>query len=207
VKRIIFCDFDGTITVEETFVAMLRKFTPDVAAQLLPEIYAKRLTLRQGVRQMVASIPSDRYAEIIDFTRPQPIRPGFVELLDFCDQSQIPFVIISGGFLDMVKSVVEPYLAKITAIHAMEIDTQGSHLQVSSRYEQGNEIVAKAEIMREYKAEQSIAIGDSITDLNLALSAPIVFARPPLSRYLNEHNKLYIPWNDFFEIRSAIEKL
>ncbi|MHC5719521.1 MAG: 2-hydroxy-3-keto-5-methylthiopentenyl-1-phosphate phosphatase, partial [Nostoc sp.] len=40
-KRIVFCDFDGTITVDETFVAVLRKFAPVLSEKLLPEMYAK----------------------------------------------------------------------------------------------------------------------------------------------------------------------
>jgi 2-hydroxy-3-keto-5-methylthiopentenyl-1-phosphate phosphatase len=35
-KRIVFCDFDGTITIDETFVAMLKRFAPNVSAQILP---------------------------------------------------------------------------------------------------------------------------------------------------------------------------
>lgn len=50
-KRIVFCDFDGTITIEETLVAVLKKFVPEVAAQLLPEIYAQRVTLRERVKK------------------------------------------------------------------------------------------------------------------------------------------------------------
>jgi 2-hydroxy-3-keto-5-methylthiopentenyl-1-phosphate phosphatase len=97
VKRIVFCDFDGTITVEETFVAMITRFAPEVSALILPEIYAKRMTLRQGVRQMLESIPSSSYAAIVEFTHTQPIRAGFVEFLDFLKTERISIVIISGA--------------------------------------------------------------------------------------------------------------
>lgn len=203
-KRIVFCDFDGTITQTETFVAMLQQFTPKVAAQILPEIYAQRLTIREGVRQMVASIPSQHYSEIIEFTRRHSIRAGLAELLDFLETAQIPFVIISAGFRGMVEAVVEPFHHRIAAIHAMEADTTGPYLQVNSRYEAGTELVAKAQIMAEYAVDEAIAIGDSITDLNLALAADLVFARSPLNRYLDEHPKPYLPWQDFLEVRDRL---
>lgn len=94
-KRIVFCDFDGTITVQETFVAMVKRFAPEVSALVLPEIYAKRVTLREGVRKMLESIPSSSYSELVEFTRTQPIRAGFVEFLDFLKTEQIPIVIVS----------------------------------------------------------------------------------------------------------------
>jgi 2-hydroxy-3-keto-5-methylthiopentenyl-1-phosphate phosphatase len=205
VKRIIFCDFDGTITQTETFVAMLRHFTPELSAQLLPEIYAKRLTLREGVRRLVESIPSVRYAEILSFTQSQPLRAGLLEFLDFLETEQIPFVVISGGLRGMVESVLDPLMRYVHAIHAMDVDTRGVNLRVYSHYESGTELVAKAQIMAEYCADEAIAIGDSITDLNLALAAPIVFARPPLTRYLDEQAKPYIFWDDFFEVRDHLK--
>ncbi|MBD2081859.1 HAD-IB family phosphatase [Leptolyngbya sp. FACHB-17] len=203
-KRIVFCDFDGTITQAETFVAMLREFTPVLSERLLPEIYAKRLTLRDGVRQFIQSIPAARYGDIIEFTRSQPIRPGLLELLDFLESKEIPFVVISGGLMGMVESVLNPLRHRIYAIHAMEVDTREQFLQVHSAYESETEIVAKAQIMAKYNADQSIAIGDSITDLNLALAAEVVFARPPLTRYLEERNKAFIPWSDFFEVQDYL---
>lgn len=205
-KRIVFCDFDGTITADETFVAMLKQFTPELSAQLLPEIYAQRLTLRLGVRQFLESIPSERYPAIVEFARPQPMRAGIPELLDFLESQQIPFVVVSGGLRGMVEAVVQPFRGRIHAIHAIDVDTSGAYLQVRAEDEGDTELVAKAQIMAAYAAEEAIAIGDSITDLNLALQAPIVFARAPLTRYLEEAQKPYIPWNDFFEIRDFLEK-
>lgn len=203
-KRIVFCDFDGTITVEETFVAMLKRFTPEVSGQLLPEIYAKRVTLRQGVRKMLESIPSSCYPEIVEFTRSQPIRAGFLDFLDFLDAEEIPLVVISGGLQGMVESVLEPFADRISAIHAIDVDTASSYLRVNSRYESGTEMVAKAKIMTSYGADETIAIGDSITDWNIALAASLVFALPPLTNYLEEHKKSYISWNDFIDVQKQL---
>jgi 2-hydroxy-3-keto-5-methylthiopentenyl-1-phosphate phosphatase len=203
-KRIVFCDFDGTITIAETFVAMITKFALEVSALVLPKIYAKRVTLRQGVRQMLESIPSSSYPEIIEFTRSQPIRAGFVEFLDFLKTKQIPIVIVSGGLQGMVEAVLEPYMDRIEAIHAIDIDPSGDYLQVKSQYEGGTEMVAKAEIMAKYSADESIAIGDSITDWNMAMAASIVFARPPLTDYLDERQKSYLAWDNFLDIRDAM---
>ena len=66
-KRVVFCDFDGTITAEETFVGMLKEFAPQLSEKLMPLMYARRLTLREGVRQILESIPSARYPQIIEY--------------------------------------------------------------------------------------------------------------------------------------------
>ncbi|BCL34742.1 HAD-IB family phosphatase [Nostoc sp. MS1] len=203
-KRIVFCDFDGTITVEETFVAVLKKFAPELSAQLIPEIYAKKLTLRKGVKQILQSIPSASYPEIVEFTKPQSIRPGFIELLDFLEFQGVPLVVISGGLRGMVEVVLNDLVQRIEAIYAVDVDTSNAYLKVNSQYEGDTELIAKVQVMDKYPADEKIAIGDSITDLNMALQASIVFARPPLTKYLDEKQKPYIFWNDFLEIRDYL---
>lgn len=71
----------------------------------------------------------------------------------------------------------------------------------------GTELMAKAQVMSKYPAYEKIAIGDSITDLNMALRASIVFARDRLAEYLDEQHKTYIPWNNFLDVRDYLAQL
>ena len=206
-KTIVFCDFDGTITVKETFEAILKEFAPEVSAQLMPEMYARRLTLREGVRQILESIPSARYGDMIEFTRGQPIRDGLIELLDFLEFQGIPLVVVSGGLRGMVEVVLGELVNRVYNIHAVDLDTSGEFLKVISKYEGETELMAKVQVIEEYQVENAIAIGDSLTDLNMALHAPVVFARDRLAKYLDEHQKSYIPWNDFFDVQNYLAKL
>lgn len=205
-ERIVFCDFDGTITATETFVAVLKQFAPELSAQLLPEMYARRLTLREGVRRILESIPSVDYPKILEFTRPQPMRPGFPELLDFLAAQDVPLVVISGGLRGMVEAVLGNLTQQVKAIYALDVDTNEPHLQVLAHYEAGTELVAKAQIMALYPAKEQIAIGDSITDLNMALQASLVFARDRLADYMEEHQKPYLPWEDFTHIQQHLSQ-
>ena len=203
-KKIIFCDFDGTITAEETFVGMLKHFTPELSAKLMPEMYQLRLTLRQGVRQLLESIPSKKYREILEYSSTKKIRAGFVEMLDYLDSQNIPFIVVSGGLRGMVETVLGPLKNRVQAIYAVDIDTSSEYLQVKSEFEAGNELVSKVSVMEKHPTEQTIAIGDSVTDLNMAMEAALVFARDRLSHYLNERQKPYIPWDNFFDIRNYL---
>jgi len=205
--RIVFCDFDGTITAVETFVAIFKEFAPDISAELLPQMYARKVTLRQGVRQILESIPSRRYSDILEFTRSQPVRPGFVELLDFLDNHHVPLVVVSGGLRGMVEVVLNQLVQRVDAIHAIDVNTNGEYLQIYSPYEDGTEMVAKVKVIEDYSATEAIAIGDSLTDLNMALYAPIVFARDRLAEYLEQHQTPYIRWNDFLEVRDRLAEL
>jgi len=205
-KRIVFCDFDGTITANETFVSMLKEFAPDSSAQLLPLIYNRQLTLKAGVRQMLESIPSHCYQQIIDRTASQRIRLGLKEFLEFLNSLNIPFVVISGGLTDMVKAVLQHQLlmTQVTAIYAAEIDSSSEYLRVYSDLENDIELVAKVQAMAKYSATETIAIGDSVTDINMALQADLVFARDRLIEYLEAEKKPYIRWHNFLDVRDYL---
>lgn len=206
-KRVIFCDFDGTITAEETFVAMLKHFAPELSAKLMPEMYALRLTLREGVRQILESIPSQRYPEIIEFSRTKLIRPGLVELLDFLEAKKIPFVVVSGGVRVMVETVLGKLTERVSAIYAVDLEAKGDYLKVHSAWEGETELVSKVDVINQYQPDEAIAIGDSVTDLNMAMSVPLVFARDRLAKYMDERQKPYILWHDFFDVLNHLSQI
>ena len=205
-KPIIFCDFDGTITAEETFVGMLKEFAPQMAAEIMPLLYRREMTLREGVRKMLESIPSRCYSEIIEFSRTKKIRPGFVEFLDFLKTQGVPFVLVSGGVRIMVETVLGDLSQKIDGIYAVDLDISEEYFKVDSEFEADTELVAKVKVIERYPNTEAIAIGDSVTDLNMALAAPVVFARDRLADYLDEYQKPYFKWTDFFDIQAQLSQ-
>ncbi len=205
-KPIIFCDFDGTITAEETFVGMLKEFAPQMAAEIMPLLYRREMTLREGVRKMLESIPSRCYPEIIEFSRTKKIRPGFVEFLDFLKTQGVPFVLVSGGVRIMVETVLGDLTQKIDGIYAVDLGISEEYFKVHSEFEADTELVAKVKVIERYPNIEPIAIGDSVTDLNMALAAPVVFARDRLADYLDEYQKPYFKWTDFFDIQAQLSQ-
>ena len=206
-KTIVFSDFDGTITLHDTFVDLLKKFsTPGLADRLMAQMYAQTLTLRQGVTQLLESIPSDQYLNIIEFSKPHPIRSGFPEFLDFLESHDVPCVVVSGGVRIMVETVLKEFKPRLAGLHAVDLDASGDYFNVIPNYAGETELVAKVNIMAKYEFDDSIAIGDSITDFKMAMAADLVFARDRLAKYLDEQGKSYVPWNDFFEIRDYLDQ-
>ncbi|HIK31796.1 MAG TPA: HAD-IB family phosphatase [Oscillatoriales cyanobacterium M4454_W2019_049] len=206
-KKLVCCDFDGTITVRETFVAMLKQFAPEKAEEIIPKLYDHQVTLREGVREMLEAIPSAKYPDIIESAKTEEIRPGLVELLDFLDSQDVPFVVVSGGLRGMVETTLGELVDRVKGIHAVDVDTRGEFLQPYSEFEGSTEMVEKVKVVEQYQIENWVAIGDSVTDLNMAIAAPLVFARSRLCEYLDDRNKSYIPYDTFFDVRDRLAEL
>lgn len=205
-ERIVFCDFDGTITTQETFVAAIKRYAPELSAELIPQMYALQITLREGVLRILESIPSSVYPEIIEWVAAQPQRPGLSDFLGFLERQEIPFIVITGGLREMVKTALKPLSHQIYAIYGVDVNTQSSHFQVSSPAEGETELVSKVDLMRRHPSQSTVVIGDSVTDLSMALAGDMVFARDRLAQYLDERNIAYLPWTDFHDIQQALTK-
>ena len=204
-KKAVFCDFDGTITSKETLSGMVSHLIPDRWKEILPEMLARRMTLREGVKTLVESIPTARYGEVIDFVMAVPMRPGLEELLDFLDSRAVPLIVISGGLRGMVESRLGALARRVRDIYAVDTDLSGEYIRVSSTHEGETELMDKPRIIRQYKTDQVVAIGDGFTDINMAQISDLVFARDALAQILQQTGKEFVPWNDFFDVRRELE--
>lgn len=205
--RILFCDFDGTITAKESLEAVFTTFAPGKWEPVKRKLMAGQLTVREGVREIMETIPSARYPEMCAFVADIPIRDGLEDFLDFIDARHIPFVVLSGGFRGMVEARLGPLIARVHRIFAADVDDSGPFLKVTSAHESDTELVAKAEVMALFSAREKIAVGDGITDFNMARHADLVFARDTLARFLDQSGIAYHPWTDFFDLMIRLKKL
>ncbi|MEY2342578.1 haloacid dehalogenase-like hydrolase [Acidithiobacillus sp. IBUN Pt1247-S3] len=205
-EKLIFCDFDGTILVEEIFHDLMQQFAPEASARVLPEIFALRTTLQAGLREVLGTIPSSRWPEMEAFvTQNSHLRAGFPELLAALPRLGWSLLVVTGGFTRMAERVLAPLRAQIQAIHGLEIDLSGPHLRVFSPWEDDEELVVKRAIYAQYHPQAAICIGDSVTDLRLARECPRVFARDRLLGYLRNEQRPCTPFQDFFDILHALE--
>ena len=98
-KTLVQCDFDGTITEKDVSFLLLDAFTDRSWRRMLKEYNEGRVSVGAFNRKAFAMIKADRNT-VIDFVLNSPevkIRPGFSELLNYCAQHGLEFVIVSNG--------------------------------------------------------------------------------------------------------------
>lgn len=203
---IIFSDFDGTITEQETFSGLMKEFAPAASMRLLPRLLSGEITLREGVPAILETIESARYPEMIDRMRSAPIRPGFPEFLDLLEAYGVPLFVLSGSIDDLVLARLSPFRNRIRKVIAAHADTTGPFLRITSDFADRDELVYKPGILGNYPDSEKIAIGDSVTDISMARCASLVFARSLLREMLERENRPFLPYESFFEISRFLEK-
>ncbi|MHB1562654.1 MAG: haloacid dehalogenase-like hydrolase [Leptospirillum sp.] len=206
-KWVVLCDFDGTITFDETFVEILTRFAPDLSSELIPRMYNLSLTLKEGVRTIMESIESIHYPEMLEMISRAPIRKGFNEMLGMMSSCQIPFLIVTGGVSEFVRAALKEKPEGVLSIYGMTVDHSGPYLKVDSPLQSDSELVSKVRLLDQFPGARSVCIGDSVTDLQLALRCDFVISRGRLSSYLLERNVPFFPFEDFFDVSRILENL
>ncbi len=207
-KDIIFVDFDGTITTEDTLTGAIRPFVSE------KEFYEKykmmesgEMTLSQVVRYAYDGRPAEWIPPMLNYIDTVKIRLGFPEFLDRMEELGVQVVVISGGFRQFSERKLEPYMEKIAALHAVELTVEKGSIHLVSHYDDGSELLKKTDVMAFYDYERAIGIGDSYTDKNMAQAVDFTFARDVLAEYLDQIGRSYLPYEDFFDVAKGIEKI
>ena len=203
---ILFLDFDGTITSEETLDGAMRLcIDADLYEEKLRELREGKRTLADTLRLAFEYIPSGRLQDILDYVRGVPVRPGFEALLDDMAALGIPVVVVSGGLKPYIEEKLAPYRDRLLGVHSVSVDASGPFLKLHSEAEADGEIMQKTLVMQKYAYKNAICAGDSHTDVRMAKASQTVFARDLLARLLTKQGVPFIEWNDFYDISRAIK--
>ncbi|WNB90655.1 2-hydroxy-3-keto-5-methylthiopentenyl-1-phosphate phosphatase [Bacillus sp. NEB1478] len=214
-QPVIFCDFDGTVTEKDNIVAIMEEFSPEGWQPIVNNILNESISIREGVGKLFSRISANKRNDIIQFvlTRSK-IRDGFEEFINFTKKENIPLYIVSGGIDFFVHPVLENKLETEHIICNGSIFTK-DFIEITwpnSCDEQCTNDCGccKPSVIRNLEEKhphsQKIVIGDSITDLQAAKLADVVFARDYLIEKCKENSIPYTPFETFFDVIHALVK-
>ncbi len=203
---IAFFDFDGTITSEETFYGSMLRLNPKSLEELRQSFLNGKVNLRDGLIRIFAETPSEKFPLAQDYIKEVHLRNGFPELLLYLKSQNIPVVVISGGIMQLIDMMLEPFRDLITDVYSVFLDLSEKHMRLVSEYDDGEELMAKTTVMNRYAYQNAICIGDGITDIKMAKESTLVFARDDLKAICDKEHLPYNEWNDFFDILNVLKK-
>src|SRR3989338_2515046 len=111
-KDIILCDFDGTITTQDTLVAILDRFAgpawKDVGKSILNKEFGTGIGLK---REIALCDPKKATKEAIVRLLNEDIEidPHFKPFFEFCAGNNYEFLILSGGFSLCIDTILKKY--------------------------------------------------------------------------------------------------
>ena len=203
----VFCDFDGTVTSVDTFDAVAARAAPELWADLKAQLFNFEITLLQGMQALADALTPHDLQAMVDHMGEYAPRPCFLPFLAELERAGVPFVLVSGGLVPLVEEVLGAHRHRLDQLIAAEVlPHPDGGLRFESPFANGQELVAKAEVVKRYGCGRSVVIGDSITDLGMAEVADLVFAREPLSGWLEQRGIAFHPWDSFADVEAVLRQ-
>ena len=201
---IIQCDFDGTIIRNNLSVLLREQYACGDWQKIDSDYLHGHLTVEQSNKLQFAFIkePKERLQQFV--RQHIELRPGFVEFVRYCQESTIPFVIVSSG-LDFY---IEPVLVEISMpdleLHCGRTYFSRDGIDVSYYDPEGN--IINHGFKKKYltwlkkRGENIIYLGDGLSDLEAACQADHVFATGHLLDLLDAQSIACSAFSDFFDL-------
>ena len=192
-------DWDGTVTVEDGLVLVLREFGDErLLAELEPRVGVD-LTLHEEIALEFASV-SAPLAEVVEWVREHVhVRSGFGELA----RAHRP-TILSSGFVELIEPVLEREGVHGLEILANRVEPRPDGWRVEWRDEAQCEECGEACKRGALPTGEVVYVGDGYSDRCAAHAAGRVFARDGLADFLERRGVPYEPFRDFRDLAERL---
>ncbi|MDI6604066.1 MAG: MtnX-like HAD-IB family phosphatase [Thermoanaerobacteraceae bacterium] len=199
---VILVDFDGTITKEDTCIAMANNFAKKGWKMIEEEWRSGKLTTEQCSLKLFEFMDVDQ-EKLEKLLYSIEIDESFIDFLDFCKIKKYHVIITSDGFDFNIKTILSRYNINLEFYSNKLEFTDGiinAEFYTSKECEKCG--MCKLNVLKKFKDNNTriIYIGDGYSDICVAKYADVVFAKNVLLSYCIENNISHIPFNNFSDI-------
>lgn len=213
----IFVDFDGTITKSdlgnEVFKELIGK---DLFVKLHKQFLLNEISIKTYWRMICEGITVIDYNKLkksIDLiTTKHEIDDYFINFIDLLNSNNINPIIISDGFEEYIKPILDRYNLNLIFYSNKLSKTKNKITPIFQFEKEGCECLSasckKLNLLKNtFEEDLIIYIGDGLSDFCPVEHSDIVFAKGKLSKYCNENNIPHYNFKTFFEINLILKKL
>ncbi|MGQ9644966.1 MAG: MtnX-like HAD-IB family phosphatase [Thermodesulfobacteriota bacterium] len=211
-KRLILCDFDGTISLRDMGYVLLNRFSSGDWEAIDRDYSEGKIGSREAYCRIAEIIKGDERG-ILDFVRNHSnIDPHFVSFYDYCREEGIDVKIVSDGLDFYIKIFLElhhlseiPFFANRTRFHP----GQGMEFSFPFANEEcGLCGTCKKKLVETHRDQYDsiVFIGNGLSDRCGAREADFVFAKGALYRHCIQEDITCHFFENFGEILSDLKK-
>lgn len=207
-RRIFFADFDGTITRDDTCVAMLKRFAASGWMEI-NELWEKKQLTTEECANLTFKLFQANPDEVRQFLESMEIDKYFSDFVDLCQQRGHKVVVLSDGYDFNIRTIFKKYGIDLP-FFANRLAFDGS-FKMECAYPNpdcrtcGTCKSMLIETLRE-KGAETVYIGDGYSDTCPAKQADLVFAKGALYQYCLETGIPALYFENFQDIITQIKQ-
>lgn len=208
----IACDFDGTITRNDTLHLIVEAFgAPGVWAAIEPRLLGGEISLEAAMSEQFAQVRATPQ-QVHDLVIAEAgLRPGFREFAAWVDACGHRLVVLSSGFRGVIDALLGHWGfadLEVTSHEAL-FGPEGCELVWSDRGEVCDRCGRRCkrhDIDRLGLGRPLVYLGDGVSDRCAAEMADLIFARSDLAEHLRRRHVPFIPFDDFHQVCRRLEQ-
>jgi 2-hydroxy-3-keto-5-methylthiopentenyl-1-phosphate phosphatase len=207
----VFCDFDGTISVQDATDFVLSELADPEWQQIERLWQDGKIGSGECMRRQISLIHAtpEQLDEVLDQVE---IDPFFASFADFCAAYSVPLTIVSDGVDHFIKCILRRHgLHHLPVIaNALVVSVGGgqpSYGLFSPHADQTCMTAAGVCKCRWLGAhgQERIYIGDGRSDFCVADKPELVFAKGELARHCAEHEIPFLAFHDFGDVIAGLK--
>ncbi len=210
-KTLVQCDFDGTVTEEDTSFFLLDAFAQGDWRRLLREYKERKISVGEFNTKAFAMVKDDKPTLLEALKGKVKVRTGLHELVNYCLKKGFRFVIVSNGLDFYIKAVLKGLGLENIEVHAAQASFHPEGMKVQyvgpdgERLKDGfKEAYIKSFLKLGYRV---IYMGNGDSDVAPVKYAHHAFATGELLAYCRENNLKYKPFENLIDVVRDIDLL
>lgn len=210
---LIACDFDGTVTRQDTLVLILNRYGSPRWREVQRKVVSGELSIREGLALEMGLVQASA-EELKALLQSQvEMEPTFPSFLNRMRRRGIPVILLTGGFDLCVETVLDkaglnplPYLANRlipfngTTGWEVEFPFPSTRCQACGH--------CKGDPIRSWNAQgyTTVFAGNGVTDRCSALEATLTFAKAELADWCRGQSIPWLPFSSFDDIEGELKR-
>ena len=195
----IFCDFDGTITNQDSIIFLTEQFGagPEYRHAARQAIKEGRLSVYEAVRQELATVRITWEEAATALKSAISVDPTFLGFVRWCRTIGHSLVIVSAG----MEPVIDLFIGHLN------LPVFAQSLKVTRKGWEYQKLSDKEKILSAARKDGAlIHIGDGTSDVAAIPYADLLLAKTGsyLEDYCKTHRTPFVPFEDFDDVREAI---
>ncbi|KXN66695.1 phosphoric monoester hydrolase [Conidiobolus coronatus NRRL 28638] len=203
---LIFSDFDGTITLQDTGSVLIDEFFSQAKRKAVDEqVFNKEITQVEAFTAMWNAVTCD-WEGCKERLKDVALDPYFKEFYAFIQSKDIPLTVLSSGLIQIINWYIGKHIDNFNSVVAAnEGDYSKGYWDVKYYDETPyghDKALTISKSKANYENPLTLFIGDGITDLMACSQSDVVFARRgrDLEKYCKLNSIEHIAFDDFSTI-------
>ena len=227
VKAVIFTDFDGTVTLEDSndYLTDTLGFGKEKRLKVFEGVLDDTKTFRQGFMEMLESIHTP-FPECIKILEKKiRLDPGFKDTFEWAQENDVPVIVVSSGMKPIIKVLLTRLVGQ-ESIHKIDIVSNEVEIDAHDQWK----IIYKDESPFGHDKSRSIDAykkkfestlkvgeqrpvyfycGDGVSDLSAAKECDLLFAKrgKDLVTYCKKQNVPFHEFDTFKDILASMKQV